>query len=87
MIAKPAMLECKRCGKIFIGWKTDPPPKGGPACLKCKARRAWEDLTSAIEPKKGRGAKPTKRTPARKPAKRSVARRTVGKRSAAKAAR
>lgn len=86
MFAKPAVLECKRCGKIFIGWATDSPPKGGPTCLKCQASRAWEGLTSAIEPRKGRGAKP-RRTPARKPAKRSVARKAVGQRSNAKAAK
>lgn len=83
MIAKPAMLECKRCGKIFIGWETDAPPKGGPTCLKCRTRRAWEELTSAIEPKKRRGAA-RKRTPAAKPAKRSVARKPAAKRSVAR---
>lgn len=85
MIAKPAMLECTRCGKIFIGWKTDGRPKSAPMCLKCQTRRAWEGLTSAIGPEKGGAG--GKRKPARKSAKRSEARKTAAKPGVAKAAK
>lgn len=83
MIAKPAVLECTRCGKIFIGWKTDAAPKRGPTCLRCQARQAWNLLTSAAPPKK-RGAG-GKRTRPRKPATRSVAREKPPKRRGASA--
>lgn len=78
MIAKPAMLECTRCGRIFIGWQTDGRPQGGPTCLRCQTRQAWEVLTRTVAPKK-RGAG-GKRTRVRKPANRSVARETSRKR-------
>jgi hypothetical protein len=51
MITKPAVLECTRCGKIFIGWKTDVRPKRAPTCLRCKAREAWDVLASTVAPK------------------------------------
>lgn len=85
MITKPAILECTRCGKIFIGWETDR-PKRRPLCLKCQAREAWEALSGAAEPKKGRGAGGTRGT-ARKPAKRTVARKKVATRRGASATR
>lgn len=54
---KPAILECARCGKVFIGWETDRRPERKPTCLKCKARRAWDDLTHASEASEGGGAR------------------------------
>lgn len=86
MITKQAILECTRCGKIFIGWERDAPPKGGPTCLKCQTRQAWNVLSSTVEAGKGRGAGAA-RKPARKPAARKVARKKVARRPAASAAR
>lgn len=82
MIAKPAMLECSRCGKIFIGWATDVRPKGGPTCLRCQARQAWDVLASTVAPGKRRAGGGRARV--RKPAERSLARETSRKRGAAK---
>ncbi len=87
MIAKPAMLECTRCGKIFIGWETDVRPKRGPTCLRCKAREAWNALATTVAPKKRRAGggrarvgKPASRRVAReKPRKRASRARSVGK--------
>lgn len=86
MITKPAILECTRCGKIFIGWATDARPKRGPMCLKCQAHQAWGVLAGVVAAKKGRGGG-GKRTPARKPPKGKGGRRKVAKRSVGKAAR
>lgn len=86
MITKQAILECTRCGKIFIGWERDVPPKGGPTCLKCQTRQAWNVLSSTVEAGKARIAGGT-RKPARKPAARKVARKKVAKRAVASAAR
>jgi hypothetical protein len=85
MIAKPAVLECTRCGKIFIGWETDVRPKRGPTCLRCQAREAWDVLASTVAPKKRRAG--GKRTRVRKPANRSVAREKSRKRGGANAKR
>lgn len=81
MKAKPAMLECGRCGKIFIGWETDDRPKRGPTCLRCQAREAWSVLATTIAPKK-RGAAGG-RARVRKPAGRSAARGKARKPSGA----
>jgi hypothetical protein len=48
MILKPAVLECAGCGKIFIGYERDVMPKGGPRCLKCAAREAWDVVVDAL---------------------------------------
>lgn len=82
MISKPAVLECTRCGKIFIGWETGVRPKGGPMCLRCQARRAWDVLASTVSPKKRRSAG-GKRSPVRKPANASAARERSRKRAVA----
>lgn len=48
MITKPAVLECTRCGKIFIGYDRDVRPKGWPRCLKCSTSEAWATLTGVV---------------------------------------
>jgi hypothetical protein len=85
MITKPAILECTRCGKVYIGWATDR-PKRRPMCLKCQARQAWEALSGAAEATKGRGAGGARRS-AGKPAKRAVARKKAATRKVAGAAK
>lgn len=61
MITKPAVLECTRCGKIFIGYDQDVRPKGWPRCLKCSARSAWEKLTTVVGAKKRSAPRARKR--------------------------
>ncbi len=73
MITKPAVLECTRCGKIFIGYDRDVRPKGWPTCLKCSAREAWATLTRVVDAEKTSAPRRRKR--------RAVA-RTVTKRGA-----
>lgn len=86
MLTKPAILECTRCGKIFIGWQSDARPKRPPVCLKCQAREAWQLLSGAVEPRKGRAAGGGRGRPARKAAKPGGARRKPAKRGAARPA-
>jgi hypothetical protein len=62
MITKPAVLECTRCGKIFIGYDRDVRPKGWPRCLKCSAREAWGALTGVV----GGEKRSTRRRPKRR---------------------
>lgn len=76
MIAKPAILECTRCRKIFIGWDRGR-PKSGAMCMKCQAREAWEALAGAGEPKRRRGAGGERRS-GRKAGKQSGARKNPG---------
>ena len=64
MITKPAVLECKRCGKIFIGYDRDVRPKGWPRCLKCSAREAWATLAGVVGAEKSSAPRPRKRRPA-----------------------
>jgi hypothetical protein len=67
MILKPAVLECTRCGKIFIGYDRDDRPKGWPRCLKCTAREAWITLTDVVAKKKSRAVRARKGRTAPKP--------------------
>jgi hypothetical protein len=61
MITKPAVLECTRCGKIFIGYDRDVRPKGWPRCLKCSAREAWATLTGVVGGEKSSSRRRPKR--------------------------
>lgn len=81
MITKPAVLECTRCGKIFIGYDRDVRPKGWPKCLKCSARESWDALAGAVGGERSGAASRKKATPARSPAKRprAAARRPPAK--------
>lgn len=69
MITKPAVLECTRCGKIFIGYDQDVRPKGWPRCLKCSAREAWATLSGVVGGEKSRAGGARKRSPARRASK------------------
>lgn len=76
MITKPAVLECTRCGKIFIGYDRDVRPKGWPTCLKCSAREAWATLTGVVGAEKSSA----RRRRTRRPAARTAATRGAGAR-------
>lgn len=87
MITKPAVLECKGCGKVFIGFDRDPRPKGWPRCLKCSARQAWDTLAGVVAGGEARAAGGRKRRPAARAAKRPRAGARNGARNARSGAR